>query len=166
MALSATTRILTPALSRSFCSKRTKSTMAIQHFSDDCIFCKIIKGNIPSMKLVETDKSYSFMDIDPLSPGHALVIPKYHAEFFHQLPDEYLADILPIAKRIASASKLEQYNVLQNNGKLANQAVPHVHFHVIPKPNKEQGLGITWKPCKQPQNEIQKLYEDIKQNLQ
>ncbi|KAI8143787.1 HIT-like domain-containing protein [Fennellomyces sp. T-0311] len=136
-----------------------------QHLADDCIFCKIIKGQIPSYKLIETDKSFSFMDIDPLSPGHALVIPKYHAEFFHQVPDEYLADALPVAKRIAAASKLEQYNVLQNNGKLANQAVPHVHFHIIPKPNAEQGLGLTWKPIGMAKEDISELYEKVKKEL-
>ncbi|KAI8875978.1 HIT-like protein [Backusella circina FSU 941] len=135
------------------------------HLSSDCIFCKIIKGDIPSFKLVETEKSYSFMDIEPLSVGHSLVIPKYHAEFMHQLPDEYLADVMPIAKKIASAGGFEQYNVLQNNGKLANQAVPHVHFHIIPKPNQETGLGVRWQPLKKSMDEIKVTYEKISKNL-
>ncbi|KAI9313461.1 HIT-like domain-containing protein [Dichotomocladium elegans] len=135
------------------------------HLSDDCIFCKIIRGEIPSYKLIETEKSFSFMDIEPLSPGHALIIPKYHAEFFHQIPDDYLADALPVAKKIATAAKLQQYNVLQNNGKLANQAVPHVHFHVIPKPSEEQGLGVRWKPIGMAKEDIQQLYKEIKENL-
>ncbi|ORY95741.1 HIT domain protein [Syncephalastrum racemosum] len=157
------TPLLRPVLLRSSFSKRTMSTH--NHLSDDCIFCKIIKGNIPSMKLVETDKTFSFMDIDPLSEGHMLVIPKYHAEFFHQVPDEYLADALPVAKKIAAAAKLDQYNVLQNNGKLANQAVPHVHFHVIPKPNEETGLGVRWKPIKPSQDALKAKYEEVKGNL-
>ncbi|KAI9489116.1 HIT-like domain-containing protein [Zychaea mexicana] len=135
------------------------------HLTDNCIFCKIIRGEIPSFKLIETDKSFSFMDIDPLSPGHALVIPKYHAEFFHQVPDEYLADALPVAKKIAAASKLDQYNVLQNNGKLANQAVPHVHFHIIPKPTEEQGLGLRWKPIGMKMDKVKELYEEVKKDL-
>ncbi|EEB87769.1 hypothetical protein MPER_14748, partial [Moniliophthora perniciosa FA553] len=91
------------------------------------------------MKLIETDLSFSFLDIGPLSKGHALVIPKYHAQKMHELPDEHLIDILPIAKKIALAQGSENYNILQNNGKLAHQFVDHVHFHVIPKPNEEEG---------------------------
>ncbi|KAI8334574.1 HIT-like domain-containing protein [Chlamydoabsidia padenii] len=135
------------------------------HLADDCIFCKIIRDEIPSFKLVETDKCYSFTDIEPLSEGHSLIIPKYHAEFMHQLPDDYLTDILPIAKQIAKAAKFEQYNVLQNNGKLANQAVPHVHFHVINKPNTSTGLGLTWKPIQTDMDSIKARYEEIKKNL-
>ncbi|KAJ1735267.1 Adenosine 5'-monophosphoramidase [Coemansia biformis] len=114
----------------------------------ECIFCRIIKGEIPSVKLLETPTTFAFLDIGPLSEGHALVIPKYHAEKLHQLPDEFLADTLPVAKKIAAALNLENYNVLQNNGRLAHQEVPHVHFHVIPKPNREEGLTIDW-PAKQ-----------------
>jgi diadenosine tetraphosphate (Ap4A) HIT family hydrolase len=104
----------------------------------------------------------------------------------HQLPDEYLADVMPIAKKIASAGGFEQYNVLQvmfksirivyygfthlysylqNNGKLANQAVPHVHFHVIPKPNEETGLGVRWQPLKKSMDDIKVTYEKVLKNL-
>ncbi|EIE86282.1 hypothetical protein RO3G_10993 [Rhizopus delemar RA 99-880] len=88
-----------------------------------------------------------------------------HAEFMHQLPDEYLIDVLPIAKRIASAGEFSQYNVLQNNGKLANQAVPHVHFHVIPKPNQETGLGIRWRAMETTKEDIEVKYKHIMQKL-
>ncbi|KAG2218019.1 hypothetical protein INT45_010816 [Circinella minor] len=171
--------LLTPRLlSRTTFFTRTMSTHS--HLTDDCIFCKIIRGEIPSFKLVETDKSYSFMDIGPLSEGHAYKRKKIydiyyyyyyyyryidHAEFFHQVPDEYLADILPVAKKIAKASKLDQYNVLQNNGKLANQEVPHVHFHVIPKPNEKEGLGIRWEPNGMKMDQVKELYEKVKKEL-
>ena len=75
------------------------------------------------MKLYETDKSYAFLDIGPCSPGHSLVIPKYHAAKMHELPDEYLQDILPIAKKVAIATGAPEYNILQNNGRLAHQVV-------------------------------------------
>ncbi|KAJ2818684.1 Adenosine 5'-monophosphoramidase [Coemansia erecta] len=110
----------------------------------DCIFCRIIKGEIPSVKLLDTPTTFAFLDIGPLSEGHALVIPKYHAEKLHQVPDEFLADAMPAAKKIAAALGAENYNILQNNGKLAHQEVPHVHFHVIPKPNEQEGLTISW----------------------
>ncbi|CEG63743.1 hypothetical protein RMATCC62417_00844 [Rhizopus microsporus] len=105
------------------------------------------------------------MDIEPLSEGHALIIPKYHAEFMHQVPDDYLSEMMPIAKKIAAAGGYSQYNVLQNNGRLANQAVPHVHFHVIPKPDKETGLGIRWRPLEKTKDEIKTKYESIMQHM-
>ncbi|KAG7088868.1 hypothetical protein E1B28_012821 [Marasmius oreades] len=138
--------------------------MAAKHLAT-CLFCRIIKGEIPSMKLLETEFSYSFLDIGPLSNGHSLVIPKYHAQKVHELPDEYLRDILPIAKKIAIAQGAENYNVLQNNGKPAHQLVDHVHFHVIPKPNEEEGLVIGW-PAKSPaKEELQKVYDEMKRKL-
>lgn len=93
----------------------------------NCIFCEIIDGKIPSMKLFETDKSYAFLDIGPCSQGHSLVIPKYHAAKMHELPDDYLQDILPIAKKLAIATGAAEYNILQNNGRMAHQVVDHVH---------------------------------------
>ncbi|KAF7291346.1 HIT domain-containing protein [Mycena indigotica] len=140
--------------------------MSAKHLAS-CIFCKIIKGDIPSFKLVETELSFSFLDIGPLSKGHALVIPKYHAEKMHQLPDEYLADAMPIAKKIVLAlgDGAENYNILQNNGRLAHQEVDHVHFHVIPKTSKEEGLSIGWPAKQPPKDELQKLYDEIKGKL-
>ncbi|CCO36478.1 Hit family protein 1 OS=Saccharomyces cerevisiae (strain ATCC 204508 / S288c) GN=HNT1 PE=1 SV=2 [Rhizoctonia solani AG-1 IB] len=132
-----------------------------------CLFCKIIKGEIPSMKLLETEFSYAFLDIGPLSKGHSLVIPKYHGQKLHDIPDEYLADALPIAKKIALALGATDYNILQNNGKIAHQVVPHVHFHVIPKPSATdtEGLVIGWPTQKVEQPELQKLFEEIKGKL-
>ncbi|KZS89497.1 HIT-like protein [Sistotremastrum niveocremeum HHB9708] len=132
-----------------------------------CIFCKIIKGEIPSLKLIETDLSFSFLDIGPLSKGHALVIPKYHAEKLHELPDEYLAEAMPIAKKLALAIGAPDYNILQNNGKNAHQVVPHVHFHVIPKPSEssESGLVIGWPAQSPSKEELAKLQEEIKGKL-
>ncbi|ESK84795.1 hit family protein 1 [Moniliophthora roreri MCA 2997] len=130
-----------------------------------CLFCRIIKGEVPSMKLIETDLSFSFLDIGPLSKGHALIIPKYHAEKMHELPDEHLTDILPIAKKIALAQGSENYNILQNNGRLAHQVVDHVHFHVIPKPNEQGGLGISWPAKSMSKEELQQVYEELKGKL-
>ncbi|KAM6494259.1 HIT-like domain containing protein [Amanita muscaria] len=128
-----------------------------------CIFCKIIKGEIPSYKLLETEFSYSFLDIGPLSRGHALVIPKYHSEKLHELPDVYLSDVMPIAKKIAVAQGLQDYNILQNNGKAAHQVVPHVHFHVIPKPSTDdnEGLVIEWPTQEVGKEELEKLQHEI-----
>ncbi|KAG6914802.1 Adenosine 5'-monophosphoramidase [Tephrocybe rancida] len=118
-------------------------------------------GDIPSFKLIETDLSFAFLDIGPLSKGHALVIPKYHAEKLHELPDEHLTDILPIAKKIAVAQGLVDYNILQNNGRIAHQEVDHVHFHIIPKPSAEQGLTIGWPSKPADKAELQKYAAEI-----
>ncbi|WFD32440.1 bis(5'-nucleosyl)-tetraphosphatase (asymmetrical) [Malassezia sp. CBS 17886] len=119
---------------------------------ENCIFCKIIAGKIPSMKLAETDKSYAFLDISPCAPGHSLIIPKHHVAKLHELPDDSLSDLLPLAKKVALATGAKDYNVLQNNGRPAHQVVDHVHFHVIPKPSAEQGLIVGW-PATQPSKE-------------
>ncbi|PIL35049.1 hypothetical protein GSI_02836 [Ganoderma sinense ZZ0214-1] len=132
-----------------------------------CIFCKIIKGEIPSFKLVETEKVFSFLDIGPLSRGHALIIPKYHAEKLHELPDDYFPDVLPTAKKIALALGAENYNLLQNNGRIAHQEVDHVHFHVIPKPaaSDSEGLVIGWPTQKPSMDDLKALHDELVKKL-
>ncbi|KAK7718278.1 Adenosine 5'-monophosphoramidase [Diaporthe eres] len=125
-----------------------------------CIFCKIIKGEIPSFKLFESEKTLAFMDIQPLSKGHALVIPKYHGEKLADIPDEHLTELLPVAKKIAIASGAKDYNILQNNGKIAHQEVGH-----IPKPNETEGLGIGWPMQKLEMDELKALAEQIKSKV-
>ncbi|KAJ7104464.1 HIT-like domain-containing protein [Mycena belliarum] len=124
--------------------------------SSSCLFCAILQGKIPCHKVYETEHSFAFLDIMPVAEGHTQVIPKYHAETLGDLPDEYLRDIGPVIKKIALATGVEQYNVLQNNGKLAFQHVPHVHFHVIPKPSENEGLVMTMEqnwPMKKAEND-------------
>ncbi|CAE7209381.1 hypothetical protein P3342_011872 [Pyrenophora teres f. teres] len=130
-----------------------------------CIFCKIIKGEIPSMKIFESAKTLAFLDIGPLSKGHSLIIPKFHGAKLHDIPDDQLAEVLSVTKRIAMAQKLEDYNILQNNGRIAHQEVDHVHFHLIPKPNQEEGLGIQWPTKPMEKEELSKLLEDIKSKM-
>ncbi|KAI1798388.1 HIT-like domain-containing protein [Ganoderma leucocontextum] len=131
------------------------------HLSDSCPFCKITKGEIPSFKVLETDLNYAFLDIGPVSEGHTLIIPKYHSDRMDQVPDEYLAEILPLAKKIAKALGVVDYNILQNNGKIAHQHVFHVHFHVIPKPNETEGLGVGWPRVEQPKEVLAKTLEQL-----
>ncbi|CDK29733.1 unnamed protein product [Kuraishia capsulata CBS 1993] len=133
-----------------------------------CIFCKIIKGQIPSFKIVETATCYSFLDIEPIAKGHVLVIPKYHGAKLHNIPDEYLKDILPVTKKIAKALDLDidglegpGYNILQNNGSIAHQVVDHVHFHLIPKRDSETGLIVGWPTTKGDMAQLAELAKDI-----
>jgi diadenosine tetraphosphate (Ap4A) HIT family hydrolase len=130
----------------------------------DCIFCKIIAGDIPCLKVFENDKILAFLDIQPLSKGHTLVIPKVHGVKLHDIPDEYLLDVLPVLKKLAIALDVDDYNLLQNNGPRAHQAVNHVHFHIIPKIDS-QGLGIGWEPMKQDSKELESLAEEIKKQI-
>jgi diadenosine tetraphosphate (Ap4A) HIT family hydrolase len=130
-----------------------------------CIFCKIVKGEIPSFKLVETDKTFAFLDINPLSRGHALIIPKFHGAKLTDIPDEHLSDILPIAKKLVAATGATEYNILQNNGSGAHQVVEHVHFHMIPKPNQAEGLGISWPQQPTDMDKLKALFEEIKSKV-
>lgn len=113
------------------------------------VFDKILDGEIPAYTVYEDEHVYSFLDVNPLAPGHTLVIPRERKAFLHELSDEASAAIgraLPrIARAVMTATGAENYNVLQNNGAPAHQAVFHVHFHIIPKLG-EDGLGIGWKP--------------------
>ncbi|KAJ9646771.1 Adenosine 5'-monophosphoramidase [Knufia peltigerae] len=130
-----------------------------------CIFCKIVKGDIPSFKLFESDKVLAFLDIQPLSKGHALVIPKHHGAKLVDIPDDSLTELLPVVKKLAVASGAENYNVLQNNGRLAHQEVDHVHFHMIPKPNETEGLGIGWPATATDMEALKKLHADLKAKM-
>ena len=114
---------------------------------DNCIFCKIIKGDIPSSKVYEDDNILAFLDINPQSTGHTLVIPKYHAAKNHELPVQYqqaLGQGIGIVSKALVAfynDKLD-YNILQNNGSGAGQEVFHVHYHIIPKTSNDEGLKV------------------------
>ncbi|SPO05078.1 related to protein kinase C inhibitor-I [Cephalotrichum gorgonifer] len=130
-----------------------------------CIFCRIIKGEIPCLKLFENEKTLAFLDINPLSRGHALVIPKFHGAKLADVPDEHLTDILPIIKRLAAAAEVTDYNLLQNNGTIAHQQVHHVHFHMIPKPNEQEGLGITWPAQTTDMDKLKALQEHLKSKM-
>jgi len=114
----------------------------------DTVFGKIIRGQIPCHKVYEDDKVLAFLDINPLSTGHTLVIPKEPAESMDRLSDEAaaaLGRVLPrLCRAVIAATGVREYNVLENNGAGAHQAIAHVHFHIIPKPNAREGLGIGW----------------------
>src|SRR5215472_10040329 len=114
----------------------------------DTVFGKIVRGEIPCNKVYEDDKVLAFLDINPLSAGHTLVVPKEPAETMDALSDESaaaLGRVLPrLCRAVVAVTGVREYNVLENNGTAAHQAIAHVHFHIIPKPDAREGLGIGW----------------------
>ena len=113
----------------------------------DCLFCKIVAGQIPCHKVYENEQVLAFLDIGPVSRGHTLVIPKAPYATLDQMPGELagacMAVVPALAKAIMAATETEHFNVLQNNGRVAHQMVDHVHLHIIPK-SADAGLGIHW----------------------
>ena len=135
----------------------------------ETIFGKILRGEIPCHKLYEDDHVLAFLDIFPLSRGHCLVIPKEPAETLDQLSDEAAAAIgrvLPrLSRAVLAATGATSFNVLQNNGQAAHQAVFHVHFHIIPKLDDGTGLGIGWKSGKLAEADAKALADAITSKL-
>jgi histidine triad (HIT) family protein len=117
--------------------------------TDPTIFGRILDGEIPCHSVYEDEHVLAFLDVGPLSLGHVLVIPKERVAFLHELSDEAgaaIGRVLPrLARAVVAVTGCADYNVLQNNGAAANQAVFHVHFHIIPKYADGSGLAIEWK---------------------
>jgi len=134
----------------------------------ETVFDKIISGEIPCHKVYEDDMVLAFLDIGPLSPGHTLVIPKERAQFLHQLSEASAAAIgrvLPrLARAVMIATGATSYNILQNNGTAAHQAVFHVHFHIIPK-TETGGLELGWKTLSLNPDDAEKLSLAIREEI-
>ncbi len=132
------------------------------------IFDKILSGEIPSYRLYEDDHVFAFLDIGPLSSGHTLLIPKERKVFLHELSDESaaaLGRVLPrLCRAVMEATGATAYNVLQNNGSAAHQAVFHVHFHIIPK-FASSGLGVIWDAGNLDADEARRLVTGIQEAL-
>ncbi|HIY02085.1 MAG TPA: HIT family protein [Candidatus Blautia faecipullorum] len=118
---------------------------------DNCIFCKIAKGEIPSATLYEDGDFRVILDLGPASKGHALILPKAHAADIYELPEETAGKAMILAKRMAEKMKdalnCDGFNIVQNNGEIAGQTVFHFHMHLIPRYKGDQ-VGLTWTPGK------------------
>jgi len=113
--------------------------------TDDCIFCSILEGEIPSHKVYEDDETYAFLDVNPLGRGHTLVVPKQHAPSLTDLGDDGEAVfemVRRLAPRVADAVDAPAYNLGLNNGSEAGQEVPHVHLHIVPRFDGDGGRPI------------------------
>ncbi len=113
---------------------------------DDCIFCKIANGDIPSRKLYEDDNFVVIMDLSPASKGHSLIIPKEHYANIYEMPEELCAEAMKIAKKMAvkmtDALQADGFNIIQNNNEVAGQTVFHFHMHLIPRYKDDENCII------------------------
>ena len=135
---------------------------------NECVFCKIVKKEVPSDIIYEDNNFFAFLDINPNNTGHSLVIPKKHYKNIYDLPDEVICGIGPIIKKIAVAVKnsvnADGINIMMNNDGAAGQIVPHAHFHIIPRFASD---GLRHWPGKSYSNkeEVAKTAEKIKKEL-
>lgn len=132
----------------------------------NCIFCKIIAGEIPSAVVYEDDDFRAILDVNPASRGHVIILPKNHAANIFELSEEDASKVFVVAKKIAEALKktysCDGVNILQNNGEAAGQTVFHLHVHVIPR-FENDGIDMQWVPGETP--DLETVAAEIKKNL-
>lgn len=137
----------------------------------DCIFCKIIKGDLPSAKVFENEFVYAFMDISQVTKGHTLVIPKAHQVDIFELEPEIACQLFSVVPMLANAIKEQLQplglNIVNNNGKMAGQAVFHYHLHLIPRYGQGDGYGGVWKDhsSQYSPEDLQKISSTIAQGI-
>ncbi|MBE9582385.1 MAG: HIT family protein [Proteobacteria bacterium] len=135
----------------------------------DCIFCKIVAGEIPSVKIYEDDRVLAFMDINPLNDGHILIIPKAHAATIHEISEADFLAVMSVTHKLAAAVQKtlapEGINILQLNGEAANQVVPHLHVHIVPRWSGD-GLTVSqWNLAPGDMEKIKELADQIKSEI-
>ncbi|MDF1511204.1 HIT family protein [Robertmurraya sp. DFI.2.37] len=137
----------------------------------DCIFCKIVAGEIPAAKVFENDHVVAFLDISQVTKGHTLIIPKIHKENLYELTPEIAANLFEVVPKIANAIKSAYepigLNLLNNNGEKAGQSVFHYHIHLIPRYGEGDGFGAVWKSHQSEYRpeDYQQIASEIKANL-
>lgn len=133
---------------------------------DDCIFCKIAAGEIPSNTIYEDDSYRVILDLGPAAKGHALILPKEHYADIYELPDDKAGEVFRLAKKMAgrmkSALGCDGFNVVQNNGEIAGQTVFHFHMHLIPR-YENDGQKIGWTPGEPSQEELRETARIIRE---
>jgi len=131
---------------------------------ENCIFCKIVSGELPSYKVYENEGALAFLDITPVSPGHVLVIPKKHYANLEAIPEEDLIGVIKAVKKVGAKIKsglgVEGYNVMENNDPVSGQLIPHLHFHLIPR-KEDDGLQV-WPRFKYGEGEAEDVASSLK----
>ena len=127
---------------------------------DDCIFCKLANGDIPTNSIYEDDRFNVILDNGPATKGHALILPKDHADSLFDLPEETAADAMKLAKKLGQhmveTLKADGLNVVQNNGEAAGQTVKHYHLHLIPR-YENDGQNLLWNPTSPSAEELAEI---------
>ena len=135
---------------------------------EDCIFCKIAKGDIPSATIFESNDFKCILDVAPANRGHALIIPKEHSDNIYELDAEMAAKVFSFATVAAKAIKEETgcdgLNIIQNNGEVAGQTVNHFHMHIVPR-FKDDEVKVTWKQHSTESDAQNELAKAIKNRL-
>lgn len=135
---------------------------------DDCIFCKIANGEIPSTTVYEDEEFRVIFDIAPASKGHALILPKEHYADIFDIDKDVAGRLFSLATRIANGLKkelnCEGMNIVQNNGEIAGQTVFHFHLHLIPRYTGDT-VNVGWKPGEADMEELSKLAEAVRNDL-
>lgn len=135
---------------------------------ENCLFCKIANGDIPSATIYEDRYFRAFMDVNPASPGHCLIVPREHFDNIYDLDGETAGRLFTLATGIARALRealaCDGLNLVQNNGEAAGQTVGHFHLHLIPR-YKGDGVGLLWKPNKISDEELEELRAKIKKAI-
>ena len=136
---------------------------------DTCIVCDIVSGKIPAYKVFENKYALAFLDINPASEGHVLVIPKEHGATLSDISEknvkETMGAVQTVARAVEKATGAAGYNILQSNNTVAGQTVFHVHFHIIPR-TEGDGLSFGWKPGKLEKEAGKTLQAKLKRALQ
>jgi histidine triad (HIT) family protein len=134
----------------------------------NCVFCKIVAGQLPSFKLLEDEATIAFMDINPVNPGHALAVAKGHWPTVDVIPADVLAAVARTAQKIAKASiaalKPAGVNLVQANGAAAGQSVPHLHIHIMPR-RPGDDVSLNWEPKPGDRAEIEAVCRKLKAAL-
>ena len=131
---------------------------------DDCIFCKLANGEIPTNTIYEDDDFRVFLDAAPATRGHCLIVPKEHFDDLEELDDSVSAKVLPLARKMMKLLKeklsWDGFNVVQNNGRVAGQTVFHFHTHLIPRYNND-GQHLDMKPSEPKEGELEAVLKQI-----
>lgn len=151
---------------RQMTTKRDK--MEVYYSMDNCIFCKIARGDIPAATLYEDEDFRVILDLGPASRGHALILPKEHYGNIFEMPDELAGKAMILGKKMAAAMKAalkcDGIHLLQNNGEAAGQTVFHFHLHLIPRYEGDQ-VGITWTPGELTEEARDEIISKVKAEL-
>lgn len=136
--------------------------------SQECLFCKIIAGEVPSQRIYEDEKTFAFLDIHPVNPGHTLIVPKKHSENLLDTDEQIVAAVMSttqkVAQAVTTALRYKAFNIGINNGSDAGQVVFHLHVHMMPRHSKD---GYTmWAGRKYPEeDDLKQIAEKIRQSM-